>query len=53
MLMVIPSEVGISKFIKRFKRACAYNQNIQWQRGAFDHRIRCDDSYSEKKNIFY
>jgi len=48
MLIMVSSNVGIRKFILRFKRACGYGRGIQWQRGAFDHRIRNKDSYLEK-----
>ena len=48
MLIMVSSHVGIRKFILRFKRVCGYGRGIQWQRGAFDHRIRNKDSYVEK-----
>ena len=48
MLIMVSSHVGIRKFIFRFKRVCGYGRGIQWQRGAFDHRIRSKDSYAEK-----
>ena len=48
MLIMVSSHVGIRKFILRFKRVCGYGRGIQWQRGAFDHRIRSKDSYAEK-----
>ena len=48
MLIMVSSNVGIRKFILKFKRVCGYGRGIQWQRGAFDHRIRNKDSYVEK-----
>jgi len=48
MIVIVPSRVGIGKFIERFKRASGYKRGIQWQRGGFDHRIRDADNYREK-----
>jgi putative transposase len=48
MIVMVPSRPGIASFVARFKRAAGYGLDISWQRGAFDHRIRNDDSYREK-----
>ena len=48
MIVLIPSRLPIATFVARFKRASGYSLDIRWQRGAFDHRIRNDDSYREK-----
>ena len=48
MIVLIPSRLPIATFVTRFKRASGYGLDIRWQRGAFDHRIRNDDSYREK-----
>jgi len=48
MIVLIPSRLGVGAFVARFKRAAGYGLGLRWQRGAFDHRIRNDDSYREK-----
>jgi REP element-mobilizing transposase RayT len=48
LIVKIPRATGISMAIRRFKRAASYGSGIHWQAGAFDHRIRSDDSYREK-----
>ena len=48
MIVLIPSRLPIATFVARFKRTAGYGLEIRWQRGAFDHRIRNDDSYREK-----
>ena len=48
IIVRIPSRLPIATFVARFKRAAGYGLDISWQRGAFDHRIRNDDSYREK-----
>ena len=48
LIVKIPRATGVSMAIRRFKRAASYGNGIHWQPGAFDHRIRSDDSYREK-----
>jgi putative transposase len=48
MIVLVPSRLGIASFVARFKRAVGYGLDVSWQRVAFDHRIRNDDSYREK-----
>ena len=48
LIVLVPSRLGVATFVARFKRAAGYGLEISWQRGAFDHRIRNDDSYREK-----
>ena len=48
MIVMIPSRLPIATFVARFKRAAGYGLDIHWQRGAFDHRIRNNDSFREK-----
>ncbi len=48
VIAIIPKSVGIAHATGRFKRAASYGGRIRWQAAAFDHRIRCNDSYREK-----
>ena len=48
LIAIIPKSVGIGHAIRKFKRAASYGGQVWWQPGAFDHRIRSDDSYREK-----
>jgi len=48
LIVKIPRTTGVPMAIRRFKRAASYGNDIHWQPGAFDHRIRSDDSYREK-----
>ena len=48
VIVLVPPRLGIAVFVARFKRAVGYGLDVSWQRGAFDHRIRNDDSYREK-----
>jgi putative transposase len=47
MLVSLPPEENVSKPIRDFKRICA-RKGIEWQRNFFDHRLRHDESESEK-----
>ncbi len=39
---------GIGFVLTAFKRKVSYLQDVTWQKGGFDHRIRSDDSFREK-----
>ena len=39
---------GIGLVLTAFKRKVSYLQDVTWQKGGFDHRIRTDDSLREK-----
>ena len=39
---------GVGTVITAFKRKVSYLQDVTWQKGGFDHRIRTDDSFREK-----
>ncbi len=47
-LFVFPMEVSIRKVVSDWKRFLATQYGIKWQRDYFDHRIRKDESVSEK-----
>lgn len=44
----IHGDAQLSNIIRDFKRITARMAQIQWQRNYFDHRIRHDESLSEK-----
>jgi putative transposase len=48
LIVRIPKRVGISHVIRSFKHDVSYGRPIAWQAGAFDHRIRNDESYRAK-----
>ncbi len=39
-LLMFPRDAAMSDVVRRFKRAAARCQGIEWQDGYFDHRIR-------------
>jgi putative transposase len=48
MLVAISGDADLSKLIRDFKRIAARKVKIHWQRNFFDHRLRHDESESEK-----
>ena len=48
MLIGVPGDAQLSKLIRDFKRVTARTANIDWQRNFFDHRLRHDESETEK-----
>jgi putative transposase len=48
MLIGISPDGNLSKLIRDFKRIAARRGKIEWQRNFFDHRLRQDESESEK-----
>ena len=47
-LVSLAAEVSLSETVRSFKRVTAKTAGIKWQRGFFDHRLRSDESSSEK-----
>ena len=47
-LVGLPAEAALSKVVGDFKHATARFAGIEWQKGFFDHRLRHDESLSEK-----
>ena len=48
MLIGVPGDAELSNVIRDFKRITAKTANIAWQRSFFDHRLRHDESETEK-----
>jgi REP element-mobilizing transposase RayT len=48
MLIGVPGDASLSKLIRDFKRIAARKGKIEWQRNFCDHRLRHDESESEK-----
>jgi putative transposase len=48
MLIGVSGDGSLSKLIRDFKRIAARKGKIQWQRNFFDHRLRHDESETEK-----
>jgi putative transposase len=48
MLAKFSPEVGMKKLIRNWKRYLANESGIVWQRDFFDHRLRGDESLSNK-----
>jgi putative transposase len=48
MLIAVSGEASLSKLIRDFKRIAARKQKIEWQWNFFDHRLRHDESETEK-----
>src|ERR1041384_242765 len=48
MLIAVSGETSLSKLIRDFKRIATRKQKIEWQRNFFDHRLRHDESETEK-----
>lgn len=47
-IMSFNRDVGMKKSIREFKKYAAKEFGIAWQRDFFDHRLRKDESYTEK-----
>jgi len=48
MLVGIPGDASLSNLVRDFKRITARIAGIRWQRNFFDHRLRHDESETEK-----
>ena len=48
MLIGVPGDAELSKLIRDFKRIVTRLAKIDWQRNFFDHRLRHDESETEK-----
>ncbi len=48
LLIGISPDAELSKLIRDFKRIAARKGKIEWQRNFFDHRLRHDESETEK-----
>jgi putative transposase len=48
MLAKFSPEVGMKKLVRNWKRYLASENEIVWQRDFFDHRLRSDESLSDK-----
>ena len=48
MLVAIGGDADLSKLIRDFKRIAARKGKIEWQKNFFDHRLRHDESETEK-----
>jgi putative transposase len=48
MLIAIEGDTILSSLIRDFKRITARRAQIRWQRNFFDHRLRHDESETEK-----
>jgi putative transposase len=48
MLVSVSGEASLSKVIRDFKRIATRKRKIEWQRNFFDHRLRHDESETEK-----
>jgi REP element-mobilizing transposase RayT len=48
MVVGIPGDSSLSKLVRDFKRIAARKVGIEWQRNFFDHRLRHDESETEK-----
>ena len=51
-LISFPYERPIKQIMSDWKRFLTTKLNIEWQRDFFDHRLRKDESYREKADIF-
>jgi REP-associated tyrosine transposase len=50
MLASFNAEFGMTKIVRNWKRYLATKLGINWQRDFFDHRLRSDESFSDKAN---
>ena len=50
MLVAIEGDASLSGIVRDFKRATARFARVDWQRNFFDHRIRQEESLSEKED---
>ena len=48
MLIGVPGDTQLSNLIRGFKRITTRIANVNWQRNFFDHRLRHDESQTEK-----
>jgi putative transposase len=48
MLVGVPGDAELSKLLRDFKRITSRIAKIKWQRSFFDHRLRHDESETEK-----
>ncbi|MEP7077740.1 MAG: IS200/IS605 family transposase [Chthoniobacterales bacterium] len=48
MLIGLGAETELSKLLRDFNRITARTAGIKWQRNFFDHRLRHDESLSQK-----
>jgi putative transposase len=53
MLIAIPGDTDLSNLIRDFKRIASRKTKVAWQRNFFDHRLRNDESESEKAQYIY
>lgn len=51
-LISLPSQNNFSQTIGSWKRYTARNDSIRWQKGFFDHRLRNDESFDEKRRTY-
>jgi putative transposase len=48
MLVSVPGDAELARLIRDFKRITARVVKVRWQRNFFDHRLRHDESETEK-----
>src|ERR1051325_7311516 len=48
MLANFSGDIGMRRVVTNWKRYLATNVGIHWQRDFFDHRLRCDESETDK-----
>ena len=48
MLVGISGDADLSTLVRNFKRIVARKKRVEWQRNFFDHRLRHDESGTEK-----
>ena len=48
MLVGVAGDADLSKLVRDFKRIAARKKQVEWQRNFFDHRLRHDESETEK-----
>jgi putative transposase len=48
MLIGVPGDAELSKLIRDFKRITSRSIKVRWQRNFFDHRLRHDETETEK-----
>src|SRR5437016_2522595 len=48
MLIGVSGDANLSNLVRDFKRIAARKGRIKWQRNFFDHRLRHDESETEK-----
>jgi putative transposase len=50
MLATFGQDTGMKTVIRNWKRYLSNHAGIDWQRDFFDHRLRSDESFTEKAN---